>query len=475
MDINRIETLLADEMAKMKVGGLSFAIIKDDTLLHQNGIGARNLDKNLPADENTIYNVASLSKSFVCTAIMILVDEGKLAIDDPANKYIPLTLGAETKPITIKHLMNHTSGIPDLSEDTFTYRYDKAGMKKRGSAKLIPLSSKDDFYRLINNAAEYCHDLDEYFHYNNYGYAMLGHIIEKVSGEKDFTQFIKKRIFDPLGMAHSSFNPDDFKDDDNLCTGYHQVGDKITKMVDIGRWHERWEFLAAGGVFSCIKDLIPYMMMHLNLGKFNGNQIISEQSALLMQQDSLIAGTMAKKVLSNYTYNQSAGYGFGFFIDSDFFGNKSVDHGGNMFGGTADFRFIPEQKMGIISLANNLSGPRSVLTAILAKAMGVEEDNIPYLTEREHFKSLNGIYENYRETSRVKITGEVGSISIQDVEIDEFSGPPMQFNPLEEISKPMEFYLRGAAGGKFIIFFEYIDNDLWVNIERSRFKRIGKV
>ncbi|MHA1562838.1 MAG: serine hydrolase domain-containing protein [Promethearchaeota archaeon] len=473
--ITKIEKLIAYEMTKLKVGGLSYAIITDKEVLYSNGIGAKDLDKNLPADLNTIYNVASLSKSFVCTAIMILVDQGKLSIEDPANKYIPLKIGDPENPITIKHLMNHTSGMPDLGSESWTYRMLSKDLKPGKSAKFTPLSSKSDFYRLMNNGVEYCHTIDQFFHYNNYGYTMLGHIIEEVGGVDSFTEFIKNHIFTPLKMDHSSFNPDDFKENKDLTVGYFNFPEKEGgKTSDIGRWHDRWEFLAAGGLYTSVKDLVNYMQMHMSLGSWNGIQILTEKSANLMQRDSLLPDTMAKKYHNLNSWGKSLGYGFGFFVNDNFYGTKGVGHGGNMLGGTADFRFLPNLNVGIISLANNFIGPRPIITSILAMLMGVEDSKNHYLEERKHFKSLNGIYENYSEAERIKITGEVAQLTISPVEKTTFSEPPMSFLPLEnDHLNPMEFYSRLPGGAKFLIFFENLNGQLWLNFERIRYKRIG--
>ncbi|MHA2283829.1 MAG: serine hydrolase domain-containing protein, partial [Promethearchaeota archaeon] len=381
-NIAKIDGLIAKEIAKMKIGGLSYAIIKDGEIVHKQGFGAKNLDKNLPADENTIYNIASVTKSFICTAIMILVEEGKLDITDPAKKYIPLELGTESNPITIQHLMNHTSGIPDLANTTLFYYMAREGLKIPPKAKLVPMSSENDFFRVINNGLEYSHEIDQYFHYNNFAYSMLALIINKVSG-KEYREFIKERIFEPLGMKSTTFFPEEFKDNENLAQSYHvNLPDKGGNTRKIERFEERWFFSAAGGIYSCVKDMTVYMLMHLGKGTYKDVKIISKESSNLMQTNSLKPGTMAEKVISNSSPLKSVGYGFGFFIDSNFYGFTSVRHGGNMFGGTADFQFIPSLNIGIVALANNLFGPRPVISSILAMIAGTPEEEIHFLVER---------------------------------------------------------------------------------------------
>ncbi|KKN84093.1 hypothetical protein LCGC14_0293000 [marine sediment metagenome] len=440
-NLAKIDGLIAKEIAKMKIGGLSYAIIRDGEIVHKQGFGAKNLDKDLPADENTIYNIASVTKSFICSAIMILVDESKIAITDPAKKYIPLELGTESNPITIKHLMNHTSGIPDLANATFFYYMAREGLTIPPHAKLVPMSSENDFFRVINNGLEYSHEIDQYFHYNNYAYTMLALIITKVCG-KDYREFIKERIFEPLDMKSTTFFPEEFKDNENLAQRYHvNPPDKGGNTRKIGKFDGNWFIAAAGGIYSCVKDMSIYMLMHLGKGSYRDIKVMSKESSNLMQTNSIKPGTMADKYLRHYSPLKSVGYGFGFFTNSNFYGFNSVRHGGNWFGGTADFIFIPSLKIGIVALANNLLGPRPVISSILAMIAGTPEDEIHFLNERNHFLKLTGIYEGYNETERLKISGEFLTLRVEEIEKYEFALPPTVFFPLnEDEMEPMEFF-----------------------------------
>lgn len=467
--ITEIEKLISFEMAKLRIGGLSYAIVTKNEILYSNGIGAKNLEKNLPADINTIYNIASLSKSFIGTAIMILVDQGKLSINESVNKYIPLNLGNPEKPITIKHLMNHTSGIPDLSIDPNTYIRMKKGLPIRQSAKFIPLSSISDFFRLINNGAEFYHKIDQYFHYNNSGYVMLGLIIEKISGVEYFTDFIKEQIFKPLQMNNTSYNPEDFRDNEDMAVCYYNFSSGKTR--EIGPWYDKI-FLAPGGIYSSTKDLVKYMQMHMSLGIWRDTRIITEKSALLMQQNSLLPNTMAKKIITMNSHGKSRGYGLGFFVDDDFYGEKQISHGGSNIGGCIDFQFLPNHNLGIIVQTNNEIGPHLLIKSILAMLMGVENSKNYYLEESRHFRSLNGIYENYFESDRIKVTGEVAKLTLTF--IDQENSPKIEIIPLEiKNLNPMEFYTREYGGAKSIIFFEKINGQLWLNYNCFRLKRIG--
>jgi len=186
-----------------------------------------------------------------------------------------------------------------------------------------------------------------------------------------------------------------------------------------------------------------YMLMHLSKGSYKDVKVMSKESSELMQTNSLKPGTMAHKLISNYSPLKSVGYGFGFGTNSNFYGFSSVAHTGAIFGASSDFRFIPSLNIGIVALANNLFAPWELLSSILAMIAGIPEEEIHFLVERNHFMKLTGIYEGYNEIDRIKISGESLTLNVESIEKYEFSIPPMVFFPYDKDDmRPMEFYLR---------------------------------
>ncbi|GAG82087.1 unnamed protein product, partial [marine sediment metagenome] len=110
--LDQLEQAIASMMNQYKVPGVSIACSVDDEIIYAKGFGARDLTKNLPATPHTLYGFGSNSKSYTALAIMQLVEEGKLKVEDPVNNYVPFKLGKKEKPITLHHLLSHSSGIP---------------------------------------------------------------------------------------------------------------------------------------------------------------------------------------------------------------------------------------------------------------------------------------------------------------------------------------------------------------------------
>ena len=111
---NKFEAIISDDMARTKTPGMSIAIVKDDQIIYNGNFGASSLEKRLETNGDTLYRIASVTKCFVSLGILILESQGKLDINDAISKYIPVTLGNKNDPITLHHLMTHTSGIPDV-------------------------------------------------------------------------------------------------------------------------------------------------------------------------------------------------------------------------------------------------------------------------------------------------------------------------------------------------------------------------
>ena len=186
-----VEAIAPKAMEKGKIPGFSIAIVLDDEVIYSAGFGARNVEENLPATPDTLYGIGSVTKSFVALSIMQLVEEGKISLDDPVSKYIPLEIGREGKPITIHHLLTHSSGIPSLGTSTIALH------RGIGIDMWVPWGGVDDFYRHINNAGdEVAADPGERFFYFNAGYRMLGHILQVVSGTR-FDEYIEKKHPEP--------------------------------------------------------------------------------------------------------------------------------------------------------------------------------------------------------------------------------------------------------------------------------------
>ena len=186
-----IDDYIQDRMRKSHIPGVSIAIIHDGKVVLARGYGMANVELSVPATENTVYQLASVTKTFTATAIMMLVQEGKLGLDDKINALLP-DLPTAWSEVTIRHLLNHTSGIKSY---TSVRDFFKTARKDYTQREILDLVAKVP--------VEFAPG--EKWNYNNTGYFLLGMVIEKETGKK-YGDYLDERIFKPLGMTQTRVN-----------------------------------------------------------------------------------------------------------------------------------------------------------------------------------------------------------------------------------------------------------------------------
>ncbi|HEY5823364.1 MAG TPA: serine hydrolase domain-containing protein [Cyclobacteriaceae bacterium] len=294
--------------------------------LYHKAFGYRNFETKDPMDTATIFELASVSKQFTAVIIMMLKEEGKLSYDDPLEKYIP---NLPYPGITIRHLLNHTSGLPAY-EGVMDAHWDKTKVA----------GNEDNIEYLITYHPEKLFEPGEKYKYSNTGYMLLGSIIEKVSG-KDFIEFINERIFTPVQMTNTAIRTKEEKVAlPNMAWGHLYV-------------KEKQRYVRA--------DSFPEFNYSIWLGNRKGPGRISSTSSDLLKWDrALYTADLVKKetLLEAFTppalKNDSITYyGFGWIMGSDSSLGKFAQHGGDNPGyKTKIIRYIDADKT-IIVLCNN--------------------------------------------------------------------------------------------------------------------------
>jgi len=194
--VDAIDAMVAQIMQAQTVPGVSIAVVKDGRVLIAKGYGFSNVEKATKATEQTIYQLASVTKPFTAMATLMLVDDGKLSLDRKISEILP-GLPAAWAPVTVKHLLSHTSGIKSYT--------DVFGEQKTPDGTVF---TRDEILALVKDAPLAFPPGDR-FAYCNTGYFVLGMIIEKVSG-KPYGTFLQERIFTPLAMTSTTI--DDYAD-----------------------------------------------------------------------------------------------------------------------------------------------------------------------------------------------------------------------------------------------------------------------
>ena len=457
----KIDDIISNAMASSHIPGLSFVIVHDGKILYNRGYGATNYSSNQPITPGTLIGIGSCTKSFTCLAIMRLQEEGKLSIEDPVSKFVPLKIGKKDSLILIKHLMSHTSGLPNLGSLSFTI----SRMSMTENPSWIPMASCDDFYAHINNAGhELLEKPGEARYYNNSGYVMLGHIIQEVSG-MSYENYIEEHILKPLEITRGTFERDKIMADDDVITAYlvPREGKRIPRESDfsiepLGN--------AAGGLFLSSKEMANYILMNLNQGKFKDLQIISSESLNKMQSIQ----SKDKPVTKHFG---DSGYGFGWGILEGVMGYTMISHGGSMRVSGASISLFPELSLGF-GIGVNMIAPPQVSFDILAVLIdkNISEELIFTTIGREQQK-LVGIYKTYKGFNTIEIFIKSNLLHVKDINsVHPIISGEIPLIPISDDPENREYFIYVAPGLKQkIAFKETVDNNLYVNIERYRYHK----
>jgi CubicO group peptidase (beta-lactamase class C family) len=313
-----------------EVPGLAIAIVKDDKVLLARGYGVRKLGEPTPVDEKTLFAIGSSSKAFTAASIAMLVDQNKVKWDDPATRHLPgfqLFDPYATRELTLRDLLCHRSGL------------ERGDLMWYGSA-----FSRDDILQRVRHLKP-SWSLRSRFGYQNIMYLAAGQAVANVSG-KSWDDFVRERIFKPLGMASSSTTITAFKPADNVANPHAKIDNKVRPIS----WRNIDNIAPAGSINSNVSDMAQWVRLHLNQGKVGNEQLISSGSIkeMHMPQTVIRLEGIQEKINSETHFMN---YGLGWFLQ-DYRGRKIVHHGGNIDGMSALVAMMPEERLGLVILTN---------------------------------------------------------------------------------------------------------------------------
>jgi CubicO group peptidase (beta-lactamase class C family) len=357
-----IDALFRDFATRSNVPGAVWGVIVDGELAHAGSMGMINLETKAAPDADSVFRIASMTKSFTAMAILALRDDGKLSLDEPAERYVPelkslLYPTTDSPTITIRHLLTHSEGFPeDNPWGDQQLKVSDAGMAKMILAG-IPFSNAPGVA----------------FEYSNYGFALLGRIVSKASG-MPYNEYLAARILRPLGMSSTLMEPANVPAG-RLAHGY--------------RWEdERWkeEPLLADGAFGSMGGMLTSVR---DLGKYVGALLaafpprdgedagpVRRASLREMQQMWRFAGASGGRTAAGQTQLSASAYGYGLRIAQNCSFRHVVAHGGGLPGFGSIMQWLPEHGVGIVAFANRTyTGWGGVTTDafnLLAKTGGLQ-------------------------------------------------------------------------------------------------------
>jgi CubicO group peptidase (beta-lactamase class C family) len=340
--------------------GLAFGVVRDGELVHWGGFGQRFLGGPAP-DADTVFRISSMTKSFTAAAIMLLRDEGLLALDDLAEEYVPEMRGwppvtADSARVTVRHLLTMTAGFP--ADDPWADR-------QQG----LPL---EDFSALLSGGVSFAWAPDTKFEYASLGYAILGRIITAVSGLA-YPEFIRQGLLNPLGLTRTGYEAAEFAAD-CLALGYGPGPEGWAELP----MEPTGAFAPMGGVFSSVRDMARWVAGFLAVfppADDGAPHPLSAASRRQMQLPQVFASSFPGSGFPVGGFPMS--YGFGLLIDQDPALGRIVHHAGGYPGFGSHMRWHPATGTGVVALANCTYATPYPLTVKLLEAVVRQDKTTP--------------------------------------------------------------------------------------------------
>src|SRR5882762_3533523 len=333
-----LDRLFQDFAAQAHVPGAAWGIVIDGQLAHTGAAGVRDVAAKAPVDADTVFRIASMTKSFTAMAILKLRDEGKLALDDPAERHVPelksLVYPTSDSPrITIRHLLSHSEGFPEDNP--------------WGDRQLS--RTDDELSQMLRAGIPFSNAPGLAYEYSNYGFAILGRIVANVSRMR-YSEYVSATILGPLGMTSTTLEPSEVAPG-RLAHGY--------------RWEdERWKdepllsngsFGSMGGMLTSVRDLSRYVGVFLSAWPpHDGPETAPIRRASLreMQQLWRPAPASVARDASGAIQFSAGGYAFGLRASQSCAFRQIVSHTGGLPGFGSIMLWLPEYGVGVVAFGN---------------------------------------------------------------------------------------------------------------------------
>jgi CubicO group peptidase (beta-lactamase class C family) len=357
------------------IPGLIMVVVKDDQPVFMKAYGWADREQQVKADENTLYYIASATKSFTAMAAALLDYEGKIRLDDPMRKYLPNIAFKHPIPndqVTIRNLLTHTSGI---TNDALTFRMAYTGDIE--PAALLKVF-RDETILIDSNYGKY--------NYTNLGYNIYTMVLDQYLGKK-WQDLVQEKVLTPLGMKHTTaYISRAAKNKWTVAIPYMAFGEN----GPVRSWLDKQDnnMQSAGGIYTSLKDLGTWLRVNLNDGKLNGKQVIP---VAVMKACHTGYTTTAREV---EPFTGSGAYGLGWQI-GQYKQEKVIYHFGGFPGFRSHISFMPDQKLGVAIIVNegNIGGRATNLLSTYAYDWWLQKGGIDSLYDQQ-LQQLVTVYGN---------------------------------------------------------------------------------
>ena len=387
---NWLDGFMPYALERGDVAGSVVAVVKNGEVLLTKGYGYSNVEKRTPVDpQRTMFRPGSTSKLFTWTAVMQLVEQGKVDLDHDVNDYLPFKLPSrDDGPITLRHIMTHTAGFEEQIKQLIADDPKVLVPLKTYAEKFTPVR----VYKAGTTPA-----------YSNYATALAGFIVEHVSGQS-FDDYLDTHIFKPLNMTHSSFRqplPAALLPD--MSEGYDLASEPAKK-------YEIVNAAPAGSLASSGEDMAHFMIAHLQGGEYKGERILKAETAKLMHESpTTMIPPLNRMMLGFYEQNYN--------------GHRVISHGGDTQLFHSYLHLFLDDNVGLFVSVNSLGreGAAGAIRAALFEQFArryfpaaPEGESVAAATAKEHAQVMAGYYDDSRraETSFMSVVNLLGAVHV---------------------------------------------------------------
>ena len=366
------------------IPGISYGVVIGGELVHARGLGTLVDGEDRAPDADSVFRIASMTKSFTASAAVLLRDEDVLRFDEPVGTYVPELAElrgptADSLPVTVRHLLTMAGGLP--TDDPWGDRLQGMDLAR--------------FVELLSGGFELAWAPGTTFEYSNLGYGMLGRVLTNVSGA-EYRDLVRARLLDPLGMGATVYTAGEVPSD-RLATGYARRDGAFVEEPFDG-----YGALASmGGIFSSVRDLATWVAGFADAfpprGDPEGSHPLSRASRREMQQVQRSFDPELRRSSTDAVPEVlSGGYGFGLFVMHDLRLGHVVGHSGGYPGFGSHMRWHPASGVGVIALGNRTYAPMSTyaaeaLTTLVTRAAAPVRAVVPWDATRTARAQMEGL------------------------------------------------------------------------------------
>ena len=415
-EMESFEKYAGEYVGKHLIPVAMIGVSENGQMLYENGVGYRNVAQKLPVTGDTVFGIASMTKSFTSAGIMKLQEKGNLSVHDKIVNYLPelKASGGQVERITLHHLMTHTAGYPPLATHVYA----------RKNSIEQDLSAKDYGLDLLNNQGPHIETYDEmlafmatddfewlgepgqFYSYSNDSYGLLGVIIARVSGQP-YEVFIEENILKPAGMKNSFFAMERLDQTEDVTTLYMKAKDGL-RVYEAPIWWDAPSMRAVGYLKSTANDILRYLELYWNEGVVDGTRILSKES-------------VGQMIHPHVEYEPGKCYGYGLRVIPNYFGSTLISHGGGLKGVSSYMCAIVEKKIAGVILTNVSDVPASdlLMSAVnIIEGRELDASSSTYEVREipgEALQKFEGVYTS-SEGMHVKVMFKEGQLTVHSNE-----------------------------------------------------------